>query len=49
MVIYLVPHIEEYKSSYIVNKNEKDIRSALLERCNVFYKKKFMEETDAQL
>ncbi len=49
MVIYLVPHIEEYKSSYMVNKNEKDIRSALLERCNVFYKKKFMEETDAQL
>ena len=54
MVIYLVPHIEEYNSSYIVNQNENPIesaavQSALLERCEAFYKKIIMEESNAQL
>ena len=54
MVIYLVPHIEEYNSSYIANQNnsvQKNQKSQkeLYERCEAFYKKYLMEETDAQL
>ena len=50
MVIYLVPHIEEYSSAYIKNQNEnlKD-RASLLERCEAFCKKTFMEESNAKL
>jgi hypothetical protein len=50
MVIYLVPHIEEYNSSFVADQNtRKNNQSELLERCNAFYKKMFMEETNAQL
>ena len=54
MVIYLVPHIEEYNSTYIANQedNEKKIlqaQSELMERCEVFYKKMFKGESNAQL
>ena len=52
MVIYLVPHIEEYNSSYISNENEKEslqIQTALLERCEAFYKKNLLEDTNEQL
>ena len=50
MVIYLVPHIEEYSSSFVVEQNAKEKnRSDLLERCNAFYKRMFMEEANAQL
>ena len=41
MVIYLVPHIEEY--------NSKTSQNALLERCESFYKKNLVEEYDAEL
>jgi hypothetical protein len=43
MVIYLVPHIEEYGSECLVEQNN----SELLERCNEFCRKMFLEETDA--
>ena len=50
MVIYLVPHIEEYNSSFVADQNtRKNNQSELLERCNAFYKKMFMGETNAQL
>ena len=50
MVIYLVPHIEEYSLSYIKNQNDNiKVRSSLLERCEAFYKKTFLEERDAKL
>ena len=50
MVIYLVPHIEEYNSSFVRDQNaKKNNQSELLERCNAFLKKIFMEESNAQL
>ncbi len=50
MVIYLVPHIEEYSSAYIKNQNENlKARASLLERCEAFCKKTFMEESNAKL
>ena len=54
MVIYLVPHIEEYSSAYIKNQNDNNqsemlAQSALLERCEAFYKNIVMEEENAQL
>lgn len=50
MVIYLVPHIQEYSSSFVADQNvRKNNQLELLERCNTFYKKMFMEESNAQL
>ena len=54
MVIYLVPHIEEYSSAYIKNQNDNTqnemlSQSALLERCEAFYKSIVTEEENAQL
>ena len=52
MVIYLVPHIEEYSSAYIVKQNKDEglaNQSVWLERCQAFCNKFFMEETNAQL
>ena len=50
MVIYLVPHIQEYSSSFVADQNvRKNNQLELLERCNAFYKKMFMEESNAQL
>ena len=50
MVIYLVPHIEEYNSSFVRDQNaKKNNQLELLERCNAFLQKIFMEETNAQL
>ncbi len=50
MVIYLVPHIEEYSSAYVKNQNENlKARASLLERCEAFCKKTFMEESNAKL
>ena len=52
MVIYLVPHVEEYNSTYIVNQNQKDnfqMQINLLNRCETFCKKMFMEEKNEKL
>ena len=54
MIIYLVPHIDEYNSSYIQNQNENQQEDFLLtnswqERCENFYKKMFPEACDAKL
>lgn len=50
MVIYLVPHIQEYSSSFVADQIvRKNNQLELLERCNAFYKKMFMEESNAQL
>ena len=54
MIIYLVPHIDEYNSSYIQNQNENQQEDFLLptswqERCEYFYKKMFPEACDAKL
>lgn len=60
MVIYLVPHIEDYDSSYITKEDQilaegLPVNKSLLERCETFYKKnlaqegEITEETNAEL
>ena len=53
MVIYLVPHIDEYSSSYISNQEQSVQQvvnqSKLIERCEAFYKNIVLEEINAQL
>lgn len=46
MVIYLVPHIDEYNSSYI---DPPDMEKTLFDRCEAFYKKIFKGEINAQI
>ncbi len=52
MVIYLVPHIEEYSSSYIKNEEagrQTEEAQVLLQYCEALYKTILMEEKNAQL
>ena len=53
MVIYLVPHIETYDSPYIQNQESESKEelspASLQERCEEFYKKMFMGETNEKL
>ena len=53
MVIYLVPHIEEYSSSHIKNEEEAGRQTkeaqVLLQYCEALYKTILMEEKNAQL
>ena len=51
MVIYLVPHIEEYNSDYIENQGDEDAlqQQALIERYENLYQKITGEESDEKL
>ena len=54
MVIYLVPHIEEYSSSYIKNQNEslqstEQLKTSLLEHCETLYNQILLEDPNAKL
>ena len=49
MIIYLVPHIQDYNSAYFSNQNDSLLeelaaQDSYKQRCELFYKKMITEE-----